>query len=490
LTRGAVVLLVAVLVGGCGGRGGDDRRRPARRVSLAPCRLAGLPSQALCGTVAVPEDRSAPGGRQISLRVALVPALAADPDLDPLVLLAGGPGQGAVEALGPLLPAFQRVQRRRDLVLVDQRGTGGSNPLDCRLDDEGAPFADRLLDEGFPLDRLRACREGFEADVRQYGTPQAVADLDEAIGALGYDRVNLWGASYGTRLALAFLREKPARVRSAVLDGVAPYENRLPLYFARDGQRALGLLFHQCAADAACGAAYPDLAARFRSLLARLEARPVVRFAHPSTGEPVEGPMSREAFVTALRGVLYAPDVAVLVPYTIDHASRGDFGPFAAQALALEHGFSRSMSLGLFFSVVCSEDVPFIAAGEIEREAAGTFVGPRQASELARACEGWPRATLPAGWREPVRSEVPVLLLSGELDPATPPRWAEMARATLPRSLHVVARGVGHGATGQGCVPEIVDRFVTRASVDGLQTGCVDALRRPPFFVRFSGPEP
>jgi pimeloyl-ACP methyl ester carboxylesterase len=490
LTRPAAVLLAAALATGCADHGSDAPRRHARRVALVPCRVSGLPAQSQCGTVTVPEDRSAPGGRQIALRVAVLPALAPDPDPDPLVLLAGGPGQGAVEALGPLLPAFQRVRRKRDLVLVDQRGTGGSNPLDCRLDDEDTPLAERLLEEGFPHERLKACREGFGADVRQYGTPQAVADLEDVISALGYDRVNLWGASYGTRLALTFLREKPARVRSAVLDGVAPYDNRLPLYFAPDGQRALGLLFRHCAGDMDCSHAYPDLAARFQALLARLESRPVARFAHPATGEPVEGPLSRDAFVTALRGVLYAPDVAVLVPYTIDHASRGDFGPFAAQALALEHGFSRSLSLGLFFSVVCSEDVPFILPGEIERESAGTFVGPGQARELVKACEGWPRATLPPGWRDPVRSDIPVLLLSGELDPATPPRWAEKARETLSSSLHVVARGVGHGVTGQGCVPEIVDRFVQGGSVAGLQTRCVQQLRRPPFFVRFAGPEP
>jgi pimeloyl-ACP methyl ester carboxylesterase len=490
LRRRPAVLLVAAVLGAACTTTEGERRGAGPRVPLAPCRVDGLPAQSLCGTVAVPEDRSAPGGRQVLLRVAVLPALAPPRVMEPVLLLAGGPGQGAVEALPPLLPAFSRLRRRHDLVLVDQRGTGGSNPLDCELHDAGTPLSERLGDEGFPHDRLRRCREGFAADVRHYTTPAAALDLAAVIDALGYERVHVWGASYGTRLALAFLRENPGRVRTAVLDGVAPYDNRLPLHFARDGQRALDLLFRHCAEDQACGAAYPQLEARFRALLGHLETAPRVRLAHPLSGAAVEANVSREAFVSALRGVLYSPELAVLVPYTIDRAASGDFAPFAAQALALEHGFSRSLSLGLFFSVVCSEDVPFVREDEIDAASSGTFFGAAQTRELMKACEGWPRASLPAGWREPVRSDAPVLLLSGELDPATPPRWAEKARETLPNSRHVVVPGVGHGVSGQGCVPEIIDRFVERTSVRDLSTDCVRELRRPPFFVRFAGPEP
>lgn len=450
-----------------------------------------MPAQSLCGSIEVPEDHTRPAGRRIALRVAVLPALDPDAAPDPLVLLAGGPGQGAVEAIAPLLPAFTRVRRHRDLVLVDQRGTGESNPLDCSLHDEDAPLAERLGEAGFPAERLRECLAGWSADVRHYTTMAAVADLVAVLDRLGYRQANLWGGSYGTRLALALIGRHPERVRAAILDGVAPYENRLPLFFARDGQRALDLLFEHCAADAACATAYPDLAGRFAALLQRLRERPEpVVLEHPVTGERVEARVSYDAFVSTLRGVLYAPDVAVLVPWTIDQASRGNFEPMAAQALALESGFSDSLSLGLFFSVVCAEDVPFITSGEVEAEASDTFFGTAQTNALIEVCRDWPRGEVPEGRRDPIRSDVPILMLSGELDPATPPVWAEVAGRTLTRSVHVVVPGVGHGATSQGCVPELIDRFLTHGDPAALDTSCVARARRPPFFVSFAGPVP
>ncbi|MCP3099758.1 alpha/beta hydrolase [Myxococcus sp. K15C18031901] len=459
-----------------------------RRLELKPCRLEGLSTQALCGTHEVFEDRAAKAGRKIPLRVVVVPALAAQPQPDPLVLLAGGPGQAASRT--PVLGAVERIRRYRDIVLVDQRGTGDSNPLKCEVSTPGEGLAS-AMEEGDVAEKLRACREGWDADLRQYTTPVAMDDLDEVREALGYAKVNLWGVSYGTRAALVYMRQHPERVRTAILDSVAPLSLYLPLYTSRDGQRALELLLSHCEKDEACAKAYPELRPRLDALLARLEKAPEqVRVAHPRTGVPEDFPLTRKVFLASLFGQLYIPEVASLVPLMLDRATRGDWAPFVALSLLMTDSTESSMSRGMYFAVVCSEDAPFYDAAAVEREAKGTIFGPTQGLEVLAACEGWPRATLPAGYHDPVTSEVPTLLLSGELDPVTPPSWAEDAKRTLKNSLHVVVPGVGHNTMGSECARSLMGALLDQGSVAGLKPTCGAGLARPPFFTSFAGPVP
>ncbi|MFL5278933.1 MAG: alpha/beta hydrolase [Myxococcales bacterium] len=473
-----------------GGPSGPDARL-SRQIVFSPCRLRGIAFPTECGVLRVPEDRANPGARTIDLRVALIPALARDPAPDPLFLLAGGPGQAATEALGTVVTALERVRRTRDLVLVDQRGTGSSGALECRLAAEDAPLQDLLSAEGFREDRILSCLHGYKADVRRYTTTIAMQDLDDVRRALGYETINLWGGSYGTRAALVYLREHGSHVRVAILDGVAPLSLRMPLYFARDAQRSLDLLFDACAADATCKAAFPDLRSRFAALLERLASQSArVTVSDPITGRPTNVTIEHDAFVAMLRAVLYAPELASLLPLTIDRAAHGDFTPYVAQAATLQRGFSGAMSLGLLFSVVCAEDAPAIAEGEMEREARNTFLGASVGRVFERTCKIWPREELPKGYREPVRSDKPVLLLSGELDPVTPPSWAAEAAKTLPNSLQIVVPGVGHGATVVGCVPGIVARFLAEGSIANVDASCARVQSRPPFFVSFAGPSP
>jgi pimeloyl-ACP methyl ester carboxylesterase len=464
---------------------------PQRRIALSPCRLKGTVLGAQCGALRVAEDRQKPQGRQIDVRVAVVPALARAPAPDALFLLAGGPGQAATEVMGPMLGALERVHRTRDIVLVDQRGTGSSHALRCDLAPPNATLAQRLSSETLSEEKFRRCLAAYDADPRMYTTSIAMQDLDEVREALGYDQIDLWGASYGTRAALVYLREHGERVRAAVLDGVAPLSLRLPLYFARDAQRSMDLLFKHCREDGACSSAFPDLERRFGELLRKLETHPPrARVADPVSGRFTEVEIGRDVFAGGLRSVLYQQDFASLVPLIVDRAAQSDFGPFVAAASAFDQGVARTMSLGMLFSVICAEDIPFIAPGEIDEQARGTFLGPRPAREFARICSFWPRGALPAGFREPVRSDKPVLLLSGELDPVTPPQWAEEARKTLPNSVHLIVAGVGHNVTAEGCVPQLIDRFLTRAQTAGLDASCLEPLRRPPFFVTFAGPRP
>jgi pimeloyl-ACP methyl ester carboxylesterase len=459
------------------------------RVVLGPCRLknSGLPAR--CGTLRVPEDRAHPEKRQIDLRIAVVPALAREPAPDPLFLLAGGPGQAATEALGPLLGVFERVRRTRDLVMVDQRGTGSSNPLRCDLHEPGAPLSERLKTDAINESTFKKCLAGYDADARFYTSAIAMQDLDDVRAALGYAQINLWGGSYGTRASLVYLRDHGEHARTAILDGVAPPQLVLPLNFAADAQRSIDLLFSQCAADAACAKTFPALSDRFKQLLASLEATPAkAHVQDPLTGAWSDVEISREAFASGLRGVLYQQDLASLVPLMVDSATKGDFAPFIAGTVALGGGFSHSISLGMMFSVVCAEDLPGVTQAQADQEAQGTFLGPRIARDFLRICSFWPRGEAPP--QAPIHSDVPTLLLSGELDPVTPPKWADLAAKTLPHSARFTVPGVGHGATAEGCLPQLIAQFLDKADPKTLDASCLTPLKRPPFFVSFAGPTP
>ncbi len=481
------VLLVAVgmLAVACSRSSGQQA---GPRLALASCRVEGIEYQTLCGTYEVFEDRVAKQGRKISLRVVVVPALAATPEPDPLVVLAGGPGQAATEV--QILKTVDRIHRSRDILLVDQRGTGASGPLECKPDPEEGGLAAKF-DDAYREEEFKKCLAGYNADPRLYTTPIAMEDLDEVRAALGYERLNLWGVSYGTRAALVYLRQHPERVRTVVLDGVAPMNLYLPLYMPRDGQRALDLLFAHCEKDASCGKAFPELRKRVEALLAQMEQAPVkASVPHPLTGVPEEFTLSRGAFLMMLFGQLYSPEIATLVPLMLDRATKGDWAPFVALSQGVSGGMSDTISHGMFFSVVCAEDAPFITGEAIAREAKGTWFGEQLVRNMLEPCKVWPQGAVPEGYREPVSSSVPTLLLSGELDPVTPPSWGEEAKKTLSNSLHVVVPGVGHNTVVLGCVQSLMADFVKQGSLEGLKSPCGSDLTRPPFFTSFAGPVP
>jgi pimeloyl-ACP methyl ester carboxylesterase len=439
---------------------------------------------ARCGTLDVAEDRSRPGGRRIGLAIAVVPAEGARPAPDPVFVLAGGPGQSIREVFPAIAPAFSRITRERDLVLVDQRGTGGSGRLACPSLD--AP--ERVLDDpAKELAAVAACARALGADLARYRTDDFVADLEEVRAALGYERVNVVGFSYGTRAALAWLRAHPGRIRALVLDGVAPFELPVGAHFDEDGQRALDLLFARCAADRACAASFPAPAAELAALRDRLGRRPErVRTRHPLTGAPLETPFGADALRAVVGAFLYQAETAAVLPPMLHAAAAGDLGPLAAQGVAatadLEAGLSRPLQL----SVLCAEDVPFFPA----EDGAAPLPGRATRDAFRRLCAAWKVPPVDPAWRAPLRSGVPALLLSGEADPVTPPRWAELAAKGLLGARHVVLAGQGHGAFTRGCVPRLAAELLEAGSAAGLDLSCADAVRPPPVFVDFLGGSP
>jgi len=453
---------------------------------LTPCAKEVGVSGAACGTVEVYEDRAAAQGRRIDLKVVVLPALSRDRQPDPVFLLAGGPGMAATEMAEMAERAMRRLREKRDIVLVDQRGTGESNPLDCDLVDADSVYY--VLEGGFPFQRVRDCLEGLDADPRLYTTPIAMDDLEEVRAALGYETINLWGGSYGTRAALVYLRRHGERVRAVILDGLAPPAIRLPLNMGVDAWRAMERLFEDCEAEPDCAAAFPDLRQEYEALVGRLEESAEKVWApHPRTGESVEFEFSRQAVVFLLRGALYSAEMSRLVPLVIHRAHAGDYGPL----LALSDPWSEiegAMSVGMLFSVLCAEDIAWLSEAERRGLQAEPFLGAAVLEMWGAVCDFWPRGELPEGYHDPVVSDKPVLVLSGEVDPVTPPRWGEAVAAHLPNSLHVVVPGVAHGTLATGCVPRLMAQFMEEASVEGLEAGCVEELARPLFFHSFTGP--
>src|SRR5687768_17630331 len=351
---------------------------------LRPCTSDEAPTDAYCGTLSVYEDRDARAGRRIPLNIVVLPALAHTAKPDPLFFLAGGPGQGAAKMARDVRLIFRQVQRDRDVVLVDQRGTGKSNPLNCRS--ENNSLRDVTESEAASLERLRRCLEGFDADVRLYTTTIAMDDLDEVRAHLGYDRINLYGGSYGTRAALVYLRRHGDRVRSMILDGVAPTDMRLPLYSARDAQRALDKLLTDCDGDTACKQAFPELPSRIRNLLQRLEqSPPTVRIVHPRTGVAEDVRVAARVVASILFSALYSPLTGSIVPALVDHAERNEFQSFFALGLAGE-GTGENMSVGMQLSVLCSEDAARVTPADVQQAAAGTLFGTHLLSGQLEAC--------------------------------------------------------------------------------------------------------
>ncbi|HKG93475.1 MAG TPA: alpha/beta fold hydrolase, partial [Gemmatimonadaceae bacterium] len=341
----------------------------------------------------------------------------------------------------------------------------------------------RFLEDPLPPARARECltRLRGRADPAQYTTLNAVEDLREALDALGYARVNLYGGAYGSRVALAFLRRYPQRVRSVVLRSAVPPQYVLPLPYAQGAQRALDRLLADCAADDACRATYPHLGLDLEAVLSRLRsAAVVVDVLDPESGRTERARLTRDVFAERLRQMLVVPELAARVPLLLHRASQNDYVPFANAAAALGAALESGFRAGLYLAVTCNEDIPRISPTAPDSAAGESFLGAARARQHVAACEGWPRSA-PA-WQElePVQSTVPTLVVSGGNDPVTPPQWGGLAARALSQGLHLIVPGAAHSDTGP-CAQGVVAAFIDRASVQGLDVSCVEKVRRPPF---------
>ena len=479
----AMCLVLAACVGNWGHARGVRERGAgaldAPTLVLSECVVPGAGGTALCGELEVPENRNARRGRTLRLAIVVLPAVSFTPAPDPVYVLAGGPG-GAATTMAALM--WQSPMRAdRSIVLVDQRGSNRAHRLDCQLPGSDSNPAG-YMESVFQPAVVEACRRRLEAraDLRWYSTDVAMQDLDDARRALGHATINLYGISYGTRAALAYIRRYEPYVRSAILNGPVPPALKNPLYHASAAQEALDALLEACARDESCNTSFPGVRDALDGLVARLRREPVrVTVPLPALSDSVKVTFTAEHLGEALRTTMYSSTNARAVPAMIHFASQGDFRPVATQALLNNRSARPNLPLGMLLSVTCSEDVARISDAEIVREAGETLVGDTRVRQQVHACHLWPQSSIARAYSEPVKSRVPVFILSGAYDPVVRPRWGEETARHLPNSRHVVIPR-GHSPR-DGCIEDVFRAFLHTGDPKRVDLTCVDTMKLMPF---------
>ncbi len=456
-----------------------------------------------CGYLFVPERRDAqaqPGGRVIRLAVAIFHPPGGPTRPDPLMYLSGGPGVSALELIRyqfDLLsePAFSTG---RDLILFDQRGVGLSRPaLDCPgFDQLALELVDREVDgrqvsdeeiETHLLNSLISCRDELEkiADLSEYNTAASAADVNDLQAALGYPEINLWGGSYGTRLALEVMRRYPQGLRSVVLDAVYPPDVDLYAQAPDNFSRALERMFESCDNNPVCSAAFPDVRQVLFETVAQLNTKPAMsEITNPFTGEKYQSWMDGNTILALTFQLLYDSQLRYLIPQYIYDASQGNFTAFDQVRGALI-GLRSRTSRGMMLSVQCQEELAFSSLQDFQSRLArhpeleDTYHNSLMGEIVYSICQEWNVGAADASSKQPVSSAVPTLLMSGEFDPVTPPAWGQQAAKTLTQAYSYEYPGIGHGASVMaGCPQEMMVAFLANPSV-APNSACIEAMRKP-----------
>ena len=486
-----ISLLVLASLTAFGLADGFAEAAPQPKLELAPCTtIPGLPPEARCGTYEVWENRAAQSGRKIPLRVVVLPATGPDRLSDPFIYFEGGPGQSSVAAASWIAQELGDLRKQRDILLVDFRGTGGSAGLFCP-EMQGSTGLQGALDNYYSSEAVKACAERLKAtvDLSQYNNDTSVDDVDEVRAALGYDKLNIYGASGGSRAGLVYLRRHPESVRTLILGGVVPMDERGPFSMAQSAQRALDGLIVECEGDESCRAAFPKLRDEVAAVLRQSEKEPVtVALIDEETGQPVDIRLTRNGLAQILRYMLYNQSTASLLPLKIHLAAQGNWKPLAENARSLAFRGGTVLADGYYLSLTCSEDVPFIRPDEIPAAIQGSFLGDLRIRKQQEACAAWPVPPVSRAFLDPVTSDVPTLLLSGERDPVTPPGNAERVARTLKNSLHLIVPDAGHGYGGiEGayqCADRLIIQLVESGTLQGLDTSCVTRTKRADFVLK------
>ena len=438
---------------------------------LVPCTVAGV--DARCGRFVVPENRSQPEGRSISLRVAVVPARDGGRLADPVVHITGGPGGSTIADAAGMAALFAAANAHRDIVLVDQRGTGGSNRLVCPPPAKGT-IVDPLRPESLRA-YAQACFAKLNADPRQYTTAPAMDDLAAVVRALGYQQVNVYGVSYGATAAQYLLAQHPELVRTAILDGGTLLDVPIFEQWGRNGQRALQAILVRCAASTRCARSYPRVRQEVFEVVASLRRAPV-----RADGRRIDA----ATFAATIRSLSRSPAGAAEIPWVAHRARVGDWGPFLL-ALERHSGDASPTRQVMFWSIVCNEPWARWSPARTAAASRGTYLAEQTSNEArgsAAVCAVIPKVRQPDWSFRRVRSEAAVLLVVGGADPQDPLANVAGARRELPNSRTVVVPGAGHVAAQLGCMPRLVNAFVERGTAAGLDTSCAGRYVPPPFF--------
>jgi pimeloyl-ACP methyl ester carboxylesterase len=478
-TRSILPSLLALLVSTATAAAGAPETARAKPEARS-CHLPGAEGALRCVAIPVPLDYAKPDTQRLNIHVTVAPAYREGAKADPLFVLAGGPGQAGSEVIVLLPAALKRVRATRDIVFIDQRGTGLSGKLDCEDKPEHETMSDSELEA-----EVRHCIGASRAPFAAYTTANAARDIEEVRRALGYGKVNVWGGSYGTRLGQAYARAYPASVRAMILDGVAAPDQVIPAG-GRDGQAALDKLFEQCARDAGCNKAYPNLRAEFDSLSARADAGLKLAIADPRTAQPVTFTMTGQRFSGTVHSILYSPADARRLPFLIHSAYQGRWEPFVARHnVGGDFAGEGGTAYLLHLAVVCAEDVPRMTPALMKEDAA--LLTRALAERMPAICKTMNVPAVP--YAAPAPIEAPVLLLSGALDPVTPPRRAESAARHMTHARHLVVANAGHGVSQLGCAPRLLREFLDAPGAT-LDAKCLAEIPAPTFQLGSAGPQP
>ena len=446
-------------------------------IELSSCNVPGVKRAARCGFLNVPENPQKPDGRYLKINIVIIPASNGHALTDPIVPLMGGPGEDAISAAAIFAEQLSTLLKDRDLLLIDQRGTGTSNALRCELYSNKDPGTS--LRDLFPVEVVKQCREQLQthADLTQYSYANFANDMEQVRVALGYKSLNLFSGSYGTRAAQVFIRTYPKIVRTAYLGSVVPIDVPTPLTMAKASQQAFDNTFSACEKDTDCKTAFPNLRQEFQQIVKNLESG-TVRFEIPGTKTPAE--IQRGRVMEFFRSLVYRPGTAASLPWMIHRAFLNDWKPVADGILSQARGVDAGLSIGLLFSITCNEDIPFVNVNEVAAQTAGTALGDYRLRQQQAACKDWPKYSLPAGYRQPVKTDVETLFVSGDNDGATPLWFTERTALGFSNKAEIIARGQGH-TEWSDCISRLYEQFVRTGSSRTIAGSTCEPVPRPPF---------
>jgi pimeloyl-ACP methyl ester carboxylesterase len=451
--------------------------RHALPVILQSCSVPGVERSARCGAIEVLENRGRPGSRKLKIHFAVIPAAKGHARLDPIVPLLGGPGEAAIESGQMFVERLAPMLNDRDLLLVDQRGSGQSSALRCHFFSPDHPA--ESLQNLFPPTGVESCAKNLatHADLRQYSYRRFADDLEEVRRSLGYAQLDLFAGSYGTRAAQVFVRTYPSSVRSIYLGSVVPIDIAIPLPDAKAAQSTIERTFAACEADAPCRSAFPHVRDEFSQIMERLASAGVFVKVPGHTGTVA---LSQGRVAEWFRSLLYRPSSAARLPWLIDRASKGDWAPIVKGILEDARDADNDLSFGLLLSITCSDDVPFVREGEVAAATQNTFLGDWRLRQQQAACKAWPRTVAPASYREPIHTQVPTMFVSGDSDGGTPLWFTEHAAPGFRNRVELTMSNRGHTEWAP-CIETLYQRFLNQASVQGLDALACSHLSRPPF---------
>jgi len=459
---------------------------PQNKLVLKDCHLDGIKEQVKCGHLTVPENYSLKNGAQISINFAILPAIDNSDNNTPLMFLAGGPGQAAVELAAGLRIAFNEIRKTRDIILVDQRGTGKSHALECKEISVDQNVY-QIIPEDFSEQEITDCIAEFTGDLSQYNSENAIRDFDAVREALGHQQINIYGGSYGTRAGLVYMRMFPESLRSVVLDSVGPIEVPIGL-FGQSSAQSFNLLLEHCQQEEACNNAYPNLADEFEQLMARLGDKPVtINIPHPRLGTNTEFVISKSKILGLIIQQLYSVPSRNLIPLIIHQAYLKNYMPLAG-LIAITDGV-QMVYTGLLFNITCNEDFPKITEQMSAKDANNSFGGDNSQLAFKKVCGIWPKYRPSETFYQAVTADIPTLILSGGLDPVTPPSNGDFSAATIPNSHHIVVDNVSHNvATSTGtCGVLIINEFLSRLTPKKLDETCLKNVPVESFMTSLNG---